>query len=109
MNRQIRNYIFMLSCILVLAGAILYLTHRFYASYLFAVGAAGITVSFMAAPYQNLNFRFRRLHRINVLAGISLIASSVFMFRGEMAWVVFLLISALLMLYTSFVGPRSDD
>jgi TRAP-type uncharacterized transport system fused permease subunit len=99
----------MLSGILVLVGAIIYITHQFYAPYIFAVGAAGITVSYMTAPYQHLGFRFRRLHRINVLAGISLIASSVFMFRERMEWVVFLLIASLLILYTSFISPPSDE
>lgn len=108
MNQQVRNYIFMFSGVLTVIGALLYITHWFYAPYLFAFGAAGVTVCFMTAPYQHLNFRFRRLHRINVLAGISLIASSVFMFRRKMEWVVFMLIAALLFLYTSFISPRSD-
>lgn len=109
MNQQIRDYIFMFSAALVLGGAALFLTHWIYAPYVFAVGAAGVTVCFMAVPYKNLNFRRRRLHRINVMAGISIIVSSVFMFRGKMEWVVFLLIAALLILYTSFVGPRADE
>jgi hypothetical protein len=109
MNQQIRNYLFMFSGALALAGATLFITQRAYAPYIFAVGAAGITICFMTIPYQNLGFRRRRLHRINVLAGVSMIASSVFMFRGRMEWVVFLLISALLLIYTSFVSPRADE
>lgn len=109
MNQSIRNYIFMFSAALVLGGAVLFLTHWLYAPYTFAVGAAGITVCYMTVPYKNLGFRSRRLHRINVMAGISLIASSVFMFREKMEWVVFLLIAALLILYTSFVSPRADE
>ena len=109
MNQQIRNYIFMLSAVLALAGAILFLSRWIYAPYVFAVGAAGIAVCFMTAPYKDLGFRRRRLHRINVMAGVSMVASSVMMFKGRMEWVVFLLISALLILYTSFVSPRADE
>ncbi|MDR2915348.1 MAG: hypothetical protein LBV74_11040 [Tannerella sp.] len=109
MNQQIRNYIFMFSGVLILAGAALFITDWIYAPYVFAVGAAGITVCFMTVPYKDLGFRRRRLHRINVMAGISMIASSVFMFREKMEWVVFLLIAALLILYTSFVSPRADE
>jgi TRAP-type uncharacterized transport system fused permease subunit len=109
MNQQVRNYLFMLSGLMVISGAILYITHWFYSPYFFAAGAAGITICFMTTPYQGLNFRLRRLQRINVMAGVSLIVSSVFMFRRQMEWVVFLLITALLILYTSFVGPRSDE
>ena len=109
MNEQIRNYIFMFSGVLVLAGATLYITHWIYSPYVFAIGAAGIAVCFMTVPFKNLNFRRRRLHRINVLAGVSIVASSVLMFRERMEWVVFLLIAALLILYTSFISPRADE
>jgi TRAP-type uncharacterized transport system fused permease subunit len=108
MNHQVRNYLFITSCILVLVGAVMYITHWFSAPYLFAVGTAGITLSFMTAPYQNLDLRHQRLHRINVIAGISMIVSSVFMFRRKTEWVVFLLISAMLILYTSFISPPKD-
>ena len=109
MSEQIRNYIFMFSGVLAFSGAILFITHWIYAPYIFAVGAAGIAVCFMTIPYKNLGFRRRRLHRINVMAGVSMVASSVLMFKERMEWVVFLLISALLILYTSFVSPRADE
>ena len=109
MNSQIRNYIFMFSAVLTLAGATLYITDRIYAPYIFAVGAAGITVSFMTLSYKNLGFRSRSLHRINVMAGISMIAASVLMFRERMEWVVCLFIAELLLVYTSFISPRTDE
>jgi len=109
MNQQIRNYFFMFSGILVLAGAVTYITDWIYAPYLFAFGSAGIAVSFISTPYKNLGFRRRRLHRINVLAGVSMVAASVLMFEKRMEWVVFLLIAALLLLYTSFVTPRVKE
>ena len=109
MNRQIRNYIFMFSAILTLAGAALFITDRVYAPYVFAIGAAGIAVCFMTAPYKDIGFRRRRLHRMNVMAGVSMVASSVMMFKERMEWVVFLLISSILILYTSLVSPRKDE
>jgi len=42
MNQQIRSIIFGVAGLLVLAGAILFLTHWAVAPYLFAVGAAGV-------------------------------------------------------------------
>jgi TRAP-type uncharacterized transport system fused permease subunit len=98
-----RNYFFILSGFLLLVGAIAYLPHWYYAPYLYAIGAAGVTVSFMTAQYHGLNFRERRLHRINVIASVMIVISSFFMFRAHNGWVVFLLIAALLMLYTSFI------
>ena len=109
MNRRIRNYIFILSGVFVLSGAALYITQEKHAPYLFAVGAAGVTVCFMTVPYKELGFRRRRLHRINIMAGISMIVSSVLMFRERTEWVVLLLIAALLLIYTSFVDSRADE
>ena len=47
MNSQIRTYLFTVSAILLLGGAVLYLTQWIVAPYLFAVGAAGITVCYL--------------------------------------------------------------
>jgi len=106
MNSQTRSLVFIFSGILVLSGAILYLTHWYYATYLFAVGAAGIAVCYLTVPYKHLDFRMRRLYRFNVIAGIAMIVASVFMFKQRMEWVAFLFVAAILQLYTSFVGPK---
>ena len=51
MNSQIRTYLFTVSAILLLGGAVLYLTQWFVAPYLFAVGAAGITVCYLTESW----------------------------------------------------------
>jgi predicted PurR-regulated permease PerM len=102
MNSKVRTTLLLFSGVFVLIGAALYLTLWLVASYLMAIGAAGVTIYYLTIPYQSLNHRLRRLHRINILAGIAMIAASVFMFRQQMEWVVCLLISALLQFYTSF-------
>jgi hypothetical protein len=110
-----RNCFFILSGILVFTGAITYLSHWYYAPYLYAFGAAGIALSFMTAKYEGLNFRERRLHRINVIASVMVLVSSFFMFRSQYlfrarnGWIIFLLIAALLMLYTSSVKTEKKD
>ena len=94
----------MLSGLLVVAGSVLYITHWIYAPWLFAVGAAGVTVGYLTdVRRDDLDLRRRRLTRWNVFAGLAMIVASVFMFRGRMEWVAFLLIAALIQLYTSFV------
>lgn len=109
MNLHTRSYVFIISGILVLAGAILYISQWVYAPYLFAVGAAGIAVCYLTAPYKQLDFRMRRLHRFNIAAGLSMIVASAFMFKQRMEWVACLLIAALLQLYTSSVGHKKDN
>ena len=66
MNQQIRSIIFGAAGLLVLAGAVLFLTHWAVAPYLFAAGAAGIAVCYLTLPVKDLDFRRRRLHRFNV-------------------------------------------
>ena len=105
---MLRTTTIILSYMLVLLGAVLYLTHWEYAPYLFTTGAVGITVYYLTLPYQSSDYRMRRLQRINILAGISMIVASVLMFKQEMAWVVFLLIAAMLQLYSSFVMKDSE-
>ena len=57
MNQQIRSIIFGVAGLLVLAGAVLFLTHWAVAPYLFAVGAAGIAVCYLTLPVKDLDFR----------------------------------------------------
>lgn len=90
MNQQIRSIIFGVAGLLVLAGAILFLTHWAVAPYLFAVGAAGIAVCYLTLPVKDLDFRRRRLHRFNVFAGLLMIVSSGFMFNNRTEWILWL-------------------
>lgn len=89
---------------MVLSGAILYLTQWFLAPYLFAVGAAGIAVSYLTLPVKDLEFRERRLHRFNIFASLLMIFASGLMFSGQKEWVLCLTIAAILQLYTAFVS-----
>lgn len=106
MNQQIKTTIFNFSGLLVLSGTILYLTKWVYAPYLFAFGAAGIALSYMTAPYQELDFRRKRLHRFNIIAGILMLAASALMFKHRTEWILCLSIAAFLQAYTAFVTPK---
>ena len=63
MNDKARTIVFNISALLLLAGAGLYLALPVAAPYLFAVGAAGITVCYLTMPTKDMDFRRRRLHR----------------------------------------------
>jgi hypothetical protein len=107
MNGQTRTTLFVLAGMFVLTGAVMYASRWIYAPYLMAAGSAGITFCYVTAPAE-AHFRLRRLNRINVFAGILMIGASVFMFMSRNEWVVFVLIAALLQLYTSVAG-RTDE
>ena len=106
--KKIRTILFVVSACLVLAGAALYLTQWTVAPYLFAVGAAGIAVNYLTTPVGDLDFRGRRLHRFNVMAGFLMVVASGFQFNGRKEWVMCLFIAAILQLYTAFVSPKKE-
>ena len=95
---KLRSIIFAVSALLVLTGAV--------APYLFAVGAAGVALSYLTTPVGDLDFRSRRLHRFNVMAGFLMVVASGFQFNNRNEWIVCLLIAALLQLYVAFVTPK---
>lgn len=106
MNQKTRSIFFAISGLLVLAGAALYLTRLSWAPYLFAFGSAGVALSHLTIPVTNLNFRQKRLHKFNVLAGLLMIVSSGLMFNNRNEWILLLSIAAMLQLYSSFVSPK---
>ncbi|WP_106829545.1 hypothetical protein [Parabacteroides pacaensis] len=106
MNSPIKTIIFNFSALLVVIGAVLYLTQWLYAPYLFALGTAGVAIVYFTLPYQQLDFRRRRLHRFNIFAAILMIVASALMFKHRTEWVLCLTIAALLQLYTAFVTPK---
>lgn len=109
MNRKTRTIIFNIAALFVLAGAGLYLTKWVVAPYLFAVGTAGIAVCYLTLPVAGMNFRLKRLHRMNILAGLLGIVASALMIAGRLEWVLCLTISAILQVYTSFVSPKEPE
>lgn len=106
MNQQVRSWVFALSYILLLAGAMLYVVHWWMASYLFAVGSAGVTVCYMSVPVVGMDLRHKRLHRFNVIAGILMVCASGFMFKERSEWILLLTIAAIFQVYTAFVGGK---
>ena len=108
MNHQFRTGIFVISAILLLAGAALYIVDQTIAPYLFAVGAAGLTLCYATQSDKEKDLRKRRLQRYNLIAGFLMIAASMLMFNDRNEWILCLSISAFLQLYASFVYPKDE-
>lgn len=110
MNSKTRTLIFTISAFFILAGATLYLSvYQQIAPYLFSIGAAGFTVSYLTLPTKEMDFRTRRLHRYNIMAGILMIFASALMFAGRKEWVICLTIAAFFQLYTAFINPGKKE
>lgn len=109
MDKQIRTIVFNFSAILVLLGAMLFFFKFAFAPYLFAFGAAGIAICHLTLSTKAMGFRERRLQVFNVIAGLLLVVSSTLMFMDRKEWVICLTVSALLQLYTAFVGGGKEQ
>ena len=95
---------------LVVVGALLPLfVFEEWVPYVFAVGAAGMSVIRLITPYKGKNTRLRRLTLIELLATLMLLFASYLMFQDGNDWIVLLTISAFLQLYTSIVIPRERE
>lgn len=95
---------------LVVVGALLPLfVFEEWVPYVFAVGAAGLSVIRLITPYRGKNTRLRRLTLIELLATLMLLFASYLMFQDGNDWIVLLTISAFLQLYTSIVIPRERE
>lgn len=109
MNQQIRTILFIISALLLLAGTVLYIVDQSISPYLFAVGAAGLTLGYATEPNKETDLRKRRLQRYNLIAGFLMIAASMLMFNDRNEWVLCLSISAFLQLYAAFVYPKDKQ
>ena len=109
MSNKFRTYLFSGGALLLLLGAAIWIITPVIASYIFAVGAAAVAVSYLTMQTKGLDFRHKRLHRFNVLASFLCLFSSGLMFAGRLEWVLSLTIAAILLSYTAFVGAKKEE
>lgn len=106
LNPKIKNITFQISAILILIAAVV---HNFYPSiskYILAIGVAGFAAVIFTSPYPGKSLRGKRLFNIQIFAVILMVVSAFLMFREMGAWIVTLLISAVLTLYSSIMLPK---
>lgn len=107
MKETIKDIIFKTSALLVLVGAILPLfVTATWTPYIFAIGAAGMSIVRLITPYRGKNIRLRRLVLIELFGTLMLLFASYLMFKGGTDWVVIFTISVALQVYTAFLIPH---
>jgi uncharacterized membrane protein len=108
MSAPFRAGLFVVSALLLLTGTLFYITGWLLSPYLFAVGAAGLTLIYATEPQEESDIRKKRLQRFNLIAGVLMIGASMLMFNDRNEWMLCLTIAAILQLYVAFVYPKSD-
>lgn len=106
MSEKTRTIIFRISAILLLVGAVLYLNAPHVAAYIFAIGAAGITICYMTVSSAGMDFHQRRLHRYNILSGILCIFASGLMFNQRKEWIICLAIATIFQTVSAFSSSK---
>lgn len=104
--RNLKNVLYRLSGILILFSALLYLFQPVVASWIMAVSVVVFTVITVTMPYPGKSLRGRRLFNFQVIACLMMIASAYLMFKQRNEWPLFLLIAAILLLYSAILTPK---
>jgi signal transduction histidine kinase len=102
MNNKILTFLFVLGAILILVSSVLIMEHIPWGKYTFAIGVALYIMNRLRQNYTGTDFRLKRLNRFNFINSILLVLISYLQFKGINAWVVLLLIVAIVEMWISF-------
>ena len=101
---------FIVGAVMVLTGAITYITGWTYSPYLYLLGAACVALAQINLPLATTNKILKRLRIQQKFGGIVLLLSAVFMFTTHgNEWIVCLAIASVLELYTAFRIPNEEN
>ena len=104
--RKVKDIVYRLSGILILFSALLYLFEPVVASWIMAVSVVAFTVVTVTTPYPGKSLRGRRLFNFQVIACLLMIASAYLMFKQRNEWPLFMIIGAILLLYSTILMPK---
>lgn len=100
---QASDWLFIISALLMLLGIILTNeTEYSWAKFVFCAGGAGYIVYRIKKAYHGDDFRLKRLNRLYGFCGLLVIMSGYLMFIDNNAFIVLMLLLALLEVYLSF-------
>lgn len=101
---KIQQIVFITAGLLTIIGSIAQIAGIPHAVYIFATGTLLLIYSHLKSVLSSKDdgFRTRRLSRIGFISSLMLLAADYFMFTGSNAWVVCLLIYAVITFVLSF-------
>lgn len=100
---QAHDFLYLLSAALMLLGLILHNeTALYWPKFVFSAGGAGYMVYRIKMAYRGDDFRLKRLNRLYAFCGALVILSAYLMFIDNNAFILLMLLVALLELYLSF-------
>ncbi|HCO66149.1 MAG TPA: hypothetical protein DIT04_00060 [Dysgonomonas sp.] len=106
LSDKTKDFIFKASAVLILIAAVVYMFNQTAASYTMIIGVAGFALTTFFSPYPGKSIRGKRLYNIQIFGIVFMVMSTYFMFVGQNAWIVLMLIAAILTLYASVLLPK---
>lgn len=108
-ENKTKDLVFKLAALLILIAAVVYLFNPIVAAYAMAVGVVGFGWSTFTSPYPGKSMRGKRLFSIRVFGVVMMAVATYLMFEQLNEWVIAMLISAILILYTAIILPREYE
>lgn len=116
---KLQNTIYALGAVLILLGAVLWMTKSMVAIYIYCLGSVLFAAMQFLQSYEGNNVTVKRLRRQQILGALLLMLTGVLMIVNTMhlgylyhnEWIVCMSIAAFLELYTAFRIPAAlkDD
>lgn len=108
--KQLLPAFFVVGAVMVLTGAVIYVTGWPLAPYLYTVGATLVALSQINSPLSCPTPVLKRLRRQQVFGALLLVLTGAFMlFTHGNEWIVCMTIAAILELYTSIRIPQEEE
>lgn len=102
--------LFAVGALLLLAGAVLFISKWPLAPYFYTIGAGFVALAQINTPYEGTNKNIKRLRRQQILGALLLVMTGAFMFTTHgNEWIACLSIAAILELYTAFRIPQLEE
>lgn len=105
-KNKIKDFCYKLSAILILIAAVSFSFNPLVAKYVMIIGVAGFTITSFMTPYPGKSIRGRRLYNIHIFGVVFMVMSTYLMFEEMNEWAIPMLISAILIIYSSILLPK---
>lgn len=105
--KSITSGLFVVGALMLLFGAVVYITGWLYAPYIYTIGATMVALAQFNSPLEKTSVTLKRLRRQQLFGALLLILTGAFMLTTHgNEWIVCMTIAAILELYTSIRIPQ---
>lgn len=101
-NKKLMNIMTIAGAILILVGAVSFVTMWFLSPFIYSLGAILFVIPQLLDRYEGANLTIRRLRRQQMFGALLLLVTALLMFKPWLPWILILTVAAILELYTAF-------